>query len=280
MEILYFLEKNYNKMSTTEKIIASYIINNTSEIVGANIHKTAEHLNISSSSISRFVKKYCNMTFNELKISLASINEKESINNTEEMLNWVDCFDTLPTNIINNIVNVCEDILKVNELETFKKAIELIEKADTIYLFGIGASAIIAQDFQLKLIRMQKKCVFNFDSVISRHNTRLITDKDVAIAISFSGETKDTNSELKLAKKRGAKCIAITKNAKTSLEELADLNLVVPSTELNKTRLSAIFSRYGQLFILDMLFLGIARQNTITVESFIDRLNEFFQNEL
>ena len=86
--------------------------------------------------------------------------------------------------------------------------------------------------------------------------------------------------QLQLAKKRGAKCIAITKNAKTSLEELADLNLVVPSTELNKTRLSAIFSRYGQLFILDMLFLGIARQNTITVESFIDRLNEFFQNEL
>lgn len=280
MDILYFLEKNYNKMSTTEKIIASYIINNTSEIVGANIHKTAEQLNISPSSISRFVKKYCNMSFNELKISLASINEKESINNTEEMLNWVDCFDTLPTNIINNIVKVCEDILKVNELETFKKAIELIEKADTVYIFGIGASAIIAQDFQLKLIRMQKKCVFNFDSVISRHNTRLITDKDVAIAISFSGETKETNSELKLAKKRGAKCIAITKNAKTSLEELADLNLVVPSTELNKTRLSAIFSRYGQLFILDMLFLGIARQNAVTVETFIDRLNDFFQNEL
>ena len=52
----------------------------------------------------------------------------------------------------------------------------------------------------------------------------------------------------------GAKVISITNNTKNKLRALSDINIVIPSVEMNESRLEAIFSRYGQLFVVDMLF--------------------------
>ncbi|MFU7515572.1 MurR/RpiR family transcriptional regulator [Clostridium sp. HCS.1] len=271
MNSLILIKKNYDLMTNTEKIIADYILKNNDEFVKSNIHDMAEELNISSASISKFVKKYCDKTFAQLKIELAANIEKEAYSRTNEIFNWANSFEEMPNNIMNSISKICNDVYKVNGIDQFRNAIELINNAHAIYFFGIGSSTIIISDFIQKLMRIKKLCVYNTDSNYGVLNSRIATSNDVVIAVSFSGKTKEVNLAVREAKKSGAKCIAITRNSNSELAELADLILAVPSTELNATRLSPIFSRYGQLFIIDILFLGLAKKQTDSVEELLEQ---------
>ncbi len=271
MDSLTLIKKNYDLMTNTEKVIADYILNNIDNFVKSNIHIMADELDISSASISKFVKKYCDKTFAKLKVELATKIENEAYSNTNEIFNWANSFEEMPNNIINSISKVCNDVYKVNGINQFQKAIELINNAHAIYFFGVGSSGTIVTDFMQKLTRIKKLCIYNSDSNFGVLNSQSATSKDVVIAVSFSGNTKEVNLAVREAKKNGAKCIAITKNSNNELSELADLKLVVPSTELNATRLAPIFSRHGQLFIVDILFLGLAKENTNSVEEFIDQ---------
>lgn len=270
MDSLTLIKKNYDLMTNTEKIIADYILNNNDKFVKANIHDMAEELNISSASISKFVKKYCDKTFAQLKIELATNIEKEAYSRTNEIFNWANSIEEMPNNIMNSILKICSDVYKMNGIDQFISAIELINNANSVYFFGIGSSSIIISDFIQKLMRIKKLCIYSTDSNYGVLNARIATCDDIIIAVSFSGKTKEVNLAVREAKKSGAKCIAITRNSNSELAELADLILVVPSTELNATRLSPIFSRYGQLFIVDILFLGLAKKQTDSVEEILD----------
>lgn len=271
MQSLRLIEKNYDMMTNTERVIANYILKDTDKFVKSNIHVMADTLNISSASISRFVRKYCKVSFGELKIELASGGDNNAYNNATEIFNWADSFNEMPDNIIRSISKTCKDVIDVNGIEPFRNAIEWINNARTVFLFGVGSSGIVAMDFMQKLIRLEKLCVYNIDSNFGVLSSKITTEKDVIVAISFSGKTKEVNLAVKEAKKNGTKCIAITRNSKSELENLADLKLLVPSTELNATRLAPIFSRYGQLFIVDMLFLGLAKQKTNSVDEFMNQ---------
>lgn len=269
MDSLILIKKNYDLMTNTEKIIADYIMNNNDKFVKANIHDMAEKLNISSASISKFVKKYCDKTFAQLKIELATNIEKEAYSRTNEIFNWANSIEEMPNNIMNSILKICSDVYKMNGIDQFISAIELINNANSVYFFGIGSSSIIISDFIQKLMRIKKLCIYNTDSNYGVLNARIATCNDIIIAVSFSGKTKEVNLAVREAKKSGAKCIAITRNSNSELAELADLILAVPSTELNATRLSPIFSRYGQLFIVDILFLGLAKKQTDSLEELL-----------
>ena len=271
LQSLRLIERNYDMMTDTEKVIANYILKDTDKFVKANIHEMAKTINVSSTSISRFVRKYCNLSFAELKIEVASGINNDAYDNANKIFNWADSFNEMPNNIISSISKTCKDVMGVNGIKPFKQAIEWINAANTVFFFGVGASGIVVMDFMQKLIRLEKRCVYSIDSNFGVLNSRIATKEDIIIAISFSGKTKEVNLAVKEAKKNGAKCIAITRNFKSELEALADLKLLVPSTELNATRLAPIFSRYGQLFIVDILFLGLAKQKTDSIDEFMDQ---------
>lgn len=278
MDVVNLIQKNYESMSDMDKRIADHILNSRDIVIKANIHKMAEVLKVSSSSISRFVHKYCHMSFSEFKIDIASQNDLDAYNKSKEMFDWADSLNEMPANIIQSISKTCNDVVNVNGIETFNQAIEWIHNAETVYFYGIGSSGIVAMDFQQKLMRLEKRCIYNMDSNFGVLNSKIVTDKDIVIAISFSGRTKEVNLAVKESQETGAKCIAITRNANSELESIADLSLMVTSMELNATRLAPIFSRYGQLFIVDILFLGLAKKETRSVEDFMTQYRNLLES--
>ena len=87
-----------------------------------------------------------------------------------------------------------------------------------------------------------------------------IETEDVAIAISYAGKTKEVYSALSKAKEKGAKCISITKYGSNPISSIADIKLQVPSIEKD-LRVGAISSRIAQLTLIDILFIGVAKDN-------------------
>ncbi|MGL5188766.1 MAG: MurR/RpiR family transcriptional regulator, partial [Cetobacterium sp.] len=89
---------------------------------------------------------------------------------------------------------------------------------------------------------------------------------DVAVAISYSGETAEVLTCVENARKNKIPIISITKaSVNNELEKLSDITLKIPFVE-KSLREGAMSSRISQLAIIDMLFIGIARDNFEEIE--------------
>ena len=183
----------------------------------------------------------------------------------------------MPNKIISHIDQVCKDVLDFNGIKVFEEVITLLADAENIFLFGVGSSGIVAQDMHQKMIKLRKRALYITDSNFGTLNAALCTDKDVVVAISFSGRTKEVNIAARKAKEMGAKVISITNNTKNKLRALSDINIVIPSVEMNESRLAAIFSRYGQLFVVDMLFVGLAKRISNSPSQLLDGYREILK---
>lgn len=135
-------------------------------------------------------------------------------------------------------------------------------KSRKICIYGIGASAIIAQDFKQKLTRIDYWCDIgcSFDEQVTLSAN--LSPKDVVIAISNTGQTKDIVYSTQLAKKKGAKIISITKYGDNPVSNLADVKLFVSSSE-KTIRSGAMSSRIAMLSIIDILYICIASDDYV-----------------
>lgn len=277
MDMICTIRSIYDKLPASEKKVADFVMKNPKQVLTLNIFELAKLCNVSAPSVSRFVRRAFGLTFQETKVELAKNLSKIEKNNITELLSWADDLNDMPSKIINEISLTCNDVIAANKVSTFKDVINLIKNAGTVYFFAVGSSALVAMDFQDKLLKIGIKSVFINDGNLNILNSNICTSKDVAIAISFSGRTKEVNIAVRNAKENNTPIVAITQEKETSLGKLADYVLVTPSYEINENRIGAIFSRYGQLFVVDYLYMGLTKQVIKSTGQFSDDYHKFFE---
>ena len=143
-----------------------------------------------------------------------------------------------------------------------------LKKANNIDLFGIGASAMCCMDFAQKLTRIGRKVIFYQDFHTQLPASYYISKNDVALAISYSGNTKEILVAMKHAKENGASTISITQMNKSPLLKNSDLLLYVPTEEKN-LRLGAVNSRNASLILTDLLYFGIICEDLDLYKTYI-----------
>lgn len=277
MDMIYIIRSVYNSLPPSEKKVADFIMKNPEQVLTLSVFELADLCQVSAPSVSRFVKRVFGLTFHDAKLQLAKDLSKTEGTNITELLSWADNLQDMPSKIINEISLTCNDVIAANTVDNFNSAINLIKEAETVYFFALGSSALVAADFQSKLLKIGIKAVFINDSNLNILNSNICTAKDVVIAISFSGRTKEVNIAASNAKKRNTPIIAITQRNDSRLGKLADYVLLSPSYEISENRLGAIFSRYGQLFIVDYLFVGLAKQFVKDTDQLSSSYHEFFE---
>jgi DNA-binding MurR/RpiR family transcriptional regulator len=93
----------------------------------------------------------------------------------------------------------------------------------------------------------------------------LLTPDDVAVAYSHSGNTTAVIEALELARRNGARTIAVTNYADSPLARLADV--VLCSTAQNSPLLGEnATARIAQLNLLDALFVATAQRDRKTAD--------------
>jgi D-sedoheptulose 7-phosphate isomerase len=139
----------------------------------------------------------------------------------------------------------------IDEIESAVKYIIMSYKAGgKVVLFGNGGSAADAQHIASELVGqfLLKRQAFpaialttntsiltavandyGYEAVFSRQIEALVTEKDVVIGISTSGNSPSVVEAIEMAKAKGAKTIGLTGSNGGKLAEVADLVLTVPS---------------------------------------------------
>lgn len=273
MKVILKIKEMFNDFTATEEKIANFILNNKEKVTQLSVKELAQAADSSPASVVRFCKKINYEGYQDLKISL--IKDLQESENREKIKVYDDiAVDDKIEEIMekiahdnNNVIKNTINLLSVSEIE---KAVKELENADNIYIFGIGASGLVAKDLQYKLMRIKKTVIYYEDTHAQLASAANIESSDLAIAISYSGKTVEVYEALKTAKNRGAKTISISKYGKNPLNEMADIKLQVAGSEKN-LRLGAITSRIAQLTAVDILFVSFARND-------FNKISEYLKN--
>ena len=273
MSCILKMNNIYEELTETDKKIVDYINENKQNISKLSVSQLAQNAEVSSASIVRFSRKLGYSGFGELKIEI----EKDLITMSNNY-SYIekDCEKSL-NNVINNItyksIETITQTTKLNSLENLEESIKELINAKTVYIFGVGGSALVSLDLQQKLIRINKPTVTSLDSHTQQMSSLNITKDDVAIGISYSGRSKEIIKSIQNAKTKGAKCISITKYGENALNRISDINLFVPNIE-NNLREGAISSRIAMLTLIDIIYISMIQEDLDNVKSKLEESRE------
>lgn len=262
-----------------ERNAAHYILKHPEEVVRLSVKELAERSDSSQAAIIRMCKNLGLEGFQELKIRI--VGDIHSTSNGDEDYKEILPNDDIPTlieNISSNNIYSIRETLKILDPIATGKAVQALFRANRIDFYGVAASQIIAQDAQQKFIRINKSCTAYPDSHLQLTSAVTLTPHDVAVGISYSGETSQVISAIRQAKEAGAITVGITKYGSSSLTDLVDIQLATSSTESN-IRSAATSSRISQLNVIDILYTGVAALDYDQSVSLLSKTRKVLQQE-
>ncbi|MFB1081885.1 MurR/RpiR family transcriptional regulator [Jeotgalibacillus sp. JSM ZJ347] len=252
------LKQGLSSLKPSEKKVAQYILDHPQLVLDMPIAMLAKNVSTSEATIIRMCRSLHINGFKELKLSISA--SLSSHNHDEEKYRDISANTSLTDmvqSVANNNIHSIKSTLSLMDEKTIKAAVDLIAEARKIVVIGVGASAIVALDFEQKLRRINKWCEALTDSHSQLTSAVHLDEKDVVIAISYSGETKEIVNTLKLAEKNKVNIVSLTAYGTNTVQKMASVNLFVSPIEAS-IRSGATASRIAQLSVIDILFIGIA----------------------
>lgn len=135
------------------------------------------------------------------------------------------------------------------------------------------------------MIRNGIDIVFDLDTHLQAIDLALLTEADVVVAISQSGNTTDLVRNVELAKKRRVQVIAITNYATSSLVDAADITIVAADITIvaapgNGAESAEAMPVMGQIMAIDLIGDQLRAINPERTNAFRDKMNEVLIDKL
>ena len=183
-------------------------------------------------------------------------------------LDRISAIKTIDSEI--DTINHLKDSVKA---ENLTKALDFMQNSKgRIIITGMGKSGHIGRKIAASLASTGTPSFFVHPAEASHGDLGMITDDDVVIAISNSGESRELVDILNYCKRFGIKLIAITKNAESSLGKAGDVVLELPNNgEACPLGLAPTSSTTATLVLGDILTIGMIERKGFSKEDFNDR---------
>ena len=250
----------YNTLSKNQKNIADYILQNLEQVTLLSISDLASNCDTSETTVMRFLKKLDYASYQIFRINLAKELSEQSSTTINDELKTDDDLGTIKTKVLQHATTALQDLDSSLKEPLIAEAVEMIENASRIILFGIGASSAIALDAMHKFGNIGMNVCTQIDPHIMNTICAHTSAQDLLLTISHTGESREVINAVTIAKKTGAKIMSLTSYKNSTLAKLSDLYLL-SSTNGKKYHSEAIASRILQLTIIDILYISIFMRN-------------------
>lgn len=262
-----------SSLSPSEKKVGQFILEKPEQISNLSIGELAEKSGSSEATVVRLCKLLGFNGYKDFKISITKDIAYMSREDEGEQYTDVEPGDTLESivqNISYNNKKSIDNTLDIISFDAIFSAVNAIIAAEKIDFYGVGASNIIAVDAMQKFTRINKIVTSYSDTHLQIASAANLNKGDVAVAISYSGETKDTFESIKVAKESKATTISITKFGQNSISDLCDIKLFVSAPEIS-IRSGAMSSRIAQLNVIDILFAAVTSKQFDIAKSYLEK---------
>ncbi|GAA3009732.1 MurR/RpiR family transcriptional regulator [Tetragenococcus solitarius] len=239
MNIETLINEHYDRLNENDQHIAKYIINHLNECKKLSITRLAEVTLTSKSSILRFTQKLGFSGYSEFKYAL-----KQQKSQPKEQKSFVAMQQ--------------EDLLqtaKMFDQQNMMPVLEAFDQAQTIYCYGTGwGQREVLQNFMRSVIPLQRFPIhLQSQKELSIALNGSITEKDLMIILSLSGQNKPQENILNLMRIKNIPILSVTNMSMNRLASKATYNLYYQSTEIGQSS-DGIFSMMPLFQIMDLFY--------------------------
>jgi DNA-binding MurR/RpiR family transcriptional regulator len=243
--LIQLIEDKFHTMSKTYKEIANYLTQNPNEIPIISSQELAKRCNTHPSSLVRFSQMLGYAGFKEVqnifrkrlshtapgfesRIQSLSDDLKKNSENPE--------FSFLKDLVLTDIASL-EELLENTDTDSLLRATEMMAKADNIYLLGQLRSLPVVELLRYVLTMLNIRTILlDSSGGLSTHMARLITKKDLLIAVSFQQYATEVVDIVHEVADRGeGNIIAITDSHLSPLSQ-AEILFALPERQYSFSR--------------------------------------------
>lgn len=247
-----------------EQRVAQAVLADPAAVSESSITAVARQCETSETTVLRFCRAVGLAGYPELRIALARAAqwEEHDRSNGQPTTGQISATDSL-ADVVAKLTyadaRAIEDTASGLDLPVLERAVDAVARAPRIDIYGVGASALVANDLHQKLHRIGRVSFVWSDAHLALTSAAVLGPECAAIGISHTGTTIDTIDALATARRRGATTIGITNFDGSPLAEQAD-HLLVTAARETTFRSGAMSSRIAQLALVDCLFAGVAQR--------------------
>lgn len=265
MPIMRLIQRKMPSLTGKARVIAESILSDPEQLIREKTVDLARRSGTDSAQVVRLCQKLGFEGFTDLKskIMMEFLERKDTLqrqvappNSPVEKLKKIFSEDF--TNTINDTLEELDD-------STLNKAVRMISKARSIFLFGVGASQLAARDMQTKLLRLGLSAFFIDDVELVKVFCKTLTRNDLVFLVSFSGATGSIVSIAELAKENQVPVLSLTNYPDSPLACLSTAVLLTTANE-DKIRVGAMTSIIAQFLVIDLLtsmLAGLDRDSVV-----------------
>lgn len=256
--VLTYLNSIYNSLTKSEKKIADFILTEPKNVIYMTISEISSKSLVGDTTVLRFCRKMGFSSFQDFKLALAQdiTNKDSDFEELDFQLSKNDSLLEVSRKVINYDLDILEETFNLISNDELCKARDGIINANKIEIFGVGASIITGLDVYLKFMRIGYNISCNIDFHAQMMAASLLTKNDLAIGISFSGSSKDTNKVLNIAKNAGAQILCVTRHANSPITKIGDITLLHGGKE-DPLQGGNFSSKIAQISVFDILYHAV-----------------------
>lgn len=274
---LVMLKEMVPELPPSEKKIAEFILKNPQATISLTANELGKRSSTSGAAVIRLCKSLDLKGFQDLKLRIAGDLQKTTSPSGFRDIEPNESPSSIIEKMTNNSIQTIEETSQLLNIEELSKAVELVMHSHTIHFFGVGASAIIAEDAHQKFLRINKRSTAFRDFHMAATQVANVQEGDVVVGISFSGKTFEVAKILELANRKKAHTISLTKFGSSIVNEQADVKLYTSATREPTFRSGATSSRIAQLHVIDILFMSVASQQYDQTVRHLDETREIIE---
>ena len=196
----------------------------------------------------------------QLSAELTDYNKNSILESAQTPVGRYDSTDDIIKKVSSQNAKSIIDTMNLNSAETLDSVIVEMSRASRIDFYGVGPSNVVAEDAQIKCMRLGIPSAAFKDRVSMLMNAKAFTKGTLAFLISYTGLTEeiiDVASELAVL---GIPTVSLTSVSKNELSEKCKYNLFVDASE-SWNRLGGMSSRISTLSMIDILFTALINAN-------------------
>lgn len=247
-----------DKMSESEESIASFILGLGENLKKYSTRNIAEATYTSPASVIRLCKKLDFKGFDDFKKQFLKEIEYLDQQYGKVDVNFPFKKEDTMMNAAHKISQLYEDTIRDSmsllHHDDLQKALKLLKYSQSIHMYSFGTSLNLAESFKERMLKIGKNVIISNNMNYQLYEVNCIPKGDIAILISYSGETEKMIQVAKSCQKRGIPIIVITSFGENTLSKMASCKLVMSTKESMFHNIGDFSTHLSVHFILDVLY--------------------------
>jgi len=134
----------------------------------------------------------------------------------------------------------------VDRSKEIRSAVDALTSAKKLFVYGVGRSGLSARAFAMRMVQLGIDCYFIGETI-----TPVVSEGDAVVIVSNTGSTMSAIQVANIARRVGAKVIAVTSHRASKLSNASNIVLLIQADDdATQSRLAPLGTLFEDASVL------------------------------